>query len=328
MKLSIIIPIYNEVDNIPLLYRELDDILEATPWAYELIFVDDGSRDDSFAKLQELHAHDPAVHIVRFRRNYGQTAAMQAGLEHATGDVIITMDGDLQNDPADIPRMVEYLEAGYDLAHGWRKDRQDDWLSRKLPSRIANALIAWSTKFPIHDLGCTLKAMRREIADELELYGQMHRFIPILAAQRGARCIEVVTNHRARQFGTSKYGISRTLQVLLDLCTVKYMLDYFANPMRLFGKWAAACFGCGGAALITTLYMKLAHAIDMTGNPLLLLAICCWLTSIQLLSLGLLGEVAARIYYRRDGNRPFAVAERIGFHRSRRPLQRVPRQAA
>jgi glycosyltransferase involved in cell wall biosynthesis len=327
MKLSIIVPIYNEAENIRLLYRELVDALAPTPWAYELIFVDDGSRDASFAELSELHRQDSAVRIVRFRRNYGQTAAMQAGLEHATGDVMVTIDGDLQNDPADIPRLVTHLEEGYDLAHGWRQARQDAWLSRKLPSRLANALIAWATGFPIHDLGCTLKAMRREIADDLELYGQMHRFIPILAAERGARCIEVVTNHRARQFGNSKYGISRTLQVLLDLCTVKYMLDYFANPMRLFGKWAAGCFVAGGAALLATVGMKWNSGFDMTGNPLLLLAVVCWLTSIQLLSLGLLGEVAARIYYRRDGHRPFAVSQRIGFGRPR-PRFRLAEKAA
>lgn len=311
MKLSVVVPIYNEQENIGLLHGELTRALEPTGMSYELLFVDDGSRDASVARLSELAAADAQVRVLRFRRNYGQTSAMQAGLEHARGDVIVTIDGDLQNDPADIPMMVAKLDEGYDLVHGWRKQRQDAWLNRKLPSKLANGLISWSTGFPIHDLGCTLKAIRREIASELELYGQMHRFIPILAAQRGARCVEVVTHHRARQFGQTKYGISRTLQVVLDLCTVKYMLDYFANPMRLFGRFAAVCAAAGAGAGVATLVMKWRGGVDMTGNPLLLLTIVCWLTAVQLLSLGLLGEVAARIFYQRERRRPFAIAEEI-----------------
>ncbi|MCA9150025.1 MAG: glycosyltransferase family 2 protein [Planctomycetales bacterium] len=311
MKLSIVVPIYNELENIPLLHRELTDALSPTGMSYELLFVDDGSRDASVQRLTEIAESDSHVRVLRFRRNYGQTAAMQAGLENARGDVIVTIDGDLQNDPRDIPMMVAKLDEGYDLVHGWRRHRQDAWLNRKLPSKIANRLISWSTDFPIHDLGCTLKAIRREIADELELYGQMHRFIPILAAQRGARCAEVVTHHRARQFGQTKYGITRTLQVILDLFTVKYMLDYFANPMRLFGRLAAACVGVGALSGAATLWMKWQRNIDMTGNPLLLLTIVCWLTGLQLVSMGLLGEVSARIFYQREKRRPFAIAEEI-----------------
>jgi glycosyltransferase involved in cell wall biosynthesis len=313
MKISIIIPIFNEQENIPLLYEQLDQVLRPLENPYEILFVDDGSTDGSQRELQSLAGRDSQVKIVRFRCNFGQTAAMQAGMENATGDVLVTLDGDLQNDPADIPLLLTKINEGYDLAHGWRKNRQDKWLSRKLPSRIANALISWSTGLEIHDLGCTLKALRREIADELELYGQMHRFIPILAAQRGARCVEVVTNHRARRFGKSKYGLSRTLQVLLDLCTVKYMQNYFANPMKLFGRLAAGCLAMGMLALTMVIGMKILQQIDMTGNPLLLLGVFCLLASTQLLSLGLLGEVSARIYYRRDGNRPFSIASRTGF---------------
>ena len=313
MEISIIIPIYNEVENLSILHNELVNVLDKAGHPYELIFVDDGSQDGSGSRLAELSAQDTHVRIIRFRRNYGQTAALQAGLEWAHGDVIVTMDGDLQNDPADIPQLIESLTNGYDLAHGWRRERKDAWLSRVLPSKIANAIISRATGVTVHDLGCTLKAMRREIADELELYGQMHRFIPILAAERGARCVEVVTHHRARRFGQSKYGISRTLQVLLDLCTVRYMQCYFANPMRLFGKLAVLCGIAGSISMITTLTMKWQAGVDMTGNPLLLLAAFCWLTSTQLMSLGLLGEVAARIYYQRDGNRPFTIAEMQGF---------------
>ena len=313
MEISIIIPIYNEVENLSILHNELVNVLDKAGHPYELVFVDDGSQDGSGSRLAELSAQDTHVRIIRFRRNHGQTAALQAGLEWAHGDVIVTMDGDLQNDPADIPQLIESLTNGYDLAHGWRRERKDAWLSRVLPSKIANAIISRVTGVTVHDLGCTLKAMRREIADELELYGQMHRFIPILAAERGARCVEVVTHHRARRFGQSKYGISRTLQVLLDLCTVRYMQCYFANPMRLFGKLAVLCGIAGSISMITTLTMKWQAGVDMTGNPLLLLTAFCWLTSTQLMSLGLLGEVAARIYYQRDGNRPFTIAEMQGF---------------
>lgn len=316
MHISIVVPIYNEVDNIPLLHRQLQSAMRPSQDSYEVIFVDDGSTDGSLELLCDLADRDRSVRVIQFRRNYGQTAAMQAGLEAASGDVIVTLDGDLQNDPTDIPMMLQKIEEGYDLVHGWRKNRQDALIRRKLPSRIANRLISWSTGLPIRDLGCTLKAIRREIADELELYGEMHRFIPILAAHRGARCVEVVTNHRARQFGTSKYGISRTIQVLLDLCTVKFMQEYFANPMKLFGKLAAGCLVLGMGSLLAVVGMKLLSQIDMTGNPLLLLGVFCSLAGLQLLSLGLLGEVNSRIYYQRNGNRPFAIARRIGFGRT------------
>jgi glycosyltransferase involved in cell wall biosynthesis len=327
MNISIVVPVYNEQDNLESLHGELTEVMQGADRDYEIVFVDDGSCDQSYTRLTALAGADEHVRVIGFRRNYGQTAALQAGLEHAAGDIIVTLDADLQNDPADIPRMIAKLDEGYDLVHGWRRDRQDAWLTRILPSRLANLLIAWCTRFPIHDLGCTLKAMRRETADDLELYGQMHRFIPILAAERGARCAEVVTHHRPRRHGTSHYGISRTIQVLLDLCTVKYMIDYFDNPMRLFGKLATICASASTLSLLVTLWMKWQRQIDMTGNPLLLLAVLCCLTCIQLLSLGLLGEVSARIYYRRDGRRPFAIARRQGrgLHQQRDPDSDVAR---
>jgi glycosyltransferase involved in cell wall biosynthesis len=312
MTISIVVPVYNEQDNVEPLYCELTEAMRGADRDYEILFVDDGSRDQSHARLSVLACADERVRVLRFRRNYGQTAAMQAGLENARGDIIVTLDADLQNDPADIPRMIAKLDEGYDLVHGWRRHRQDAWLRRTLPSRLANRLISWSTQFPIHDLGCTLKAMRREIADDLELYGQMHRFIPILAAERGARCAEIVTHHRPRRYGRSNYGLARTIQVLLDLCTVKYMIGYFANPMRLFGKLAAICAAASLLTLAATVWMKVARQIDMTGNPLLLLAVLSCLAAFQLLSLGLLGEVSARIYYRRDGRRPFTIAQQFG----------------
>ena len=321
--LSVIIPIHNELENVPLLHQELVDSLEPTGLHYELLFVDDGSTDGTTQVLEELAQADTRVTLVQFRRNFGQTAAMQAGLETAQGDILVTIDGDLQNDPADIPHMLAALERGYDLAHGWRKDRQDKWLSRRLPSMLANRLISRVTGFPIHDLGCTLKAVRREIADELELYGEMHRFIPILAYARGARCIEVVTNHRARRFGQTKYGISRTLRVVLDLITVKYMLDFFDRPMRLFGRFGfASLAGAAGAGFAAT-GMKIWGGVDMTGNPFLLLSVLCAVLGVQFFSLGLLGEVSARLYYSRNERRPFAIRSVV-----RRAARREYRSAA
>src|SRR5947199_2600094 len=297
MSVSVVVPICNELENIPLLFQQLAAVLPSLNRPWEIVFVDDGSTDGSSDRLKQIAAADERVKVVRFRRNYGQTAAMQAGIHHSTGETIVTLDGDLQNDPLDIPTLVHKLDEGYDLVHGWRKLLQDTLLTRKLPSRIANWLISKVTRFPIHDLGCTLKAMRREIADELELYGEMHRFIPILAHQRGARCAEIVTRHHPRRFGQTKYGLSRTVRVVLDLVTVKYMLDYFASPMKLFGRFGLACFAVAMLSGLAAVGMKIAHSTDMSGNPLTLLAVLGAIAGIQFFSLGLLGEVSARIYY-------------------------------
>ena len=297
MDISVVVPVYNEVENVPELYRQLIDVLEPIEKPFEILFVDDGSRDGSGPCMDRLAAADSRLKIVRLRRSYGQTAAMQAGIHMAQGRIVVTMDGDLQNDPADIPAMLTKIDEGFDLVHGWRKQRRDAFLNRRLPSLLANWLISRTTRFPIHDLGCTLKAMRREIAQELELYGEMHRFIPILAHQRGARCAEIVTNHRPRQFGVTKYGISRTFRVLLDLLTVKYLLDYFASPMKLFGTFGLLSGAIALLAGISTVLMKALGGIDMTGNPLLLLTVLAVVASLQFFSLGLLGEVNARIYY-------------------------------
>ncbi len=309
---SLVIPVYNEEDNILPLYEQLCQVMDKLDRPVEAVFVDDGSKDSTWKRLSELSARDYRIRAVRFRRNYGQTAAMQAGLEHASGDVIVTLDGDLQNDPDDIPMMLAKIDEGYDLVHGWRKNRQDTLVTRKIPSRIANYIISRVTRFPIHDLGCTLKAMRREIADELELYGEMHRFIPILANWRGAKCVEVETRHRARIHGTTKYGLSRTIRVILDLITVKYMLDYYTSPMKLFGRIGLGLMVFGGLALMSVVAMKLFNGTDMTGNPLLLLGVMLSLMSLQALSVGLLGESTTRLYYTRDSRRPFTVREVLG----------------
>jgi len=313
MDVTVAIPIFNERDNIQPLYRQLIEALSGQDRSFELLFVDDGSTDGSDLKLSQLARQDDRVKVIRFRRNYGQTAAMHAGLQEAAGEAIVTIDGDLQNDPADIPMMLDKLDEGYDLVHGWRKDRKDAWLNRRLPSGIANWLISRTTRFPIHDLGCTLKVIRREIARELELYGEVHRFIPILAHQRGARCVEVVTKHHPRIAGKTKYGIGRTFRVVLDLITVKYMLDYFASPMKLFGTIGLWCALIAGISAIATVAMKLFGSADMTGNPLLLLTVFSAMASLQFMSLGLLGEVNARIYYGSQKKQHNAVRERLNF---------------
>jgi hypothetical protein len=313
MSVSIVVPIHNELENLPLLYQQLCDVAPQLPGPVEFVLVDDGSYDGSDRILRDLAESDPQVKVITFRRNYGQTAAMQAGMQLASGDYVVTLDGDLQNDPDDIPMMIAKLEEGFDLVHGWRKDRQDAWMSRKLPSKIANWIIARTTRFPIHDLGCTLKAMRREIAQELDLVGEMHRFIPILAHQRGARCVEVVTKHHPRRFGTTKYGIGRTSRVVLDLLTVKFLLDYFASPMKLFGRFAIACGFVAMLSCFATITMKMVGGIDMTGNPLLLLSALATMASLQLFSIGLLGEVSVRTYYGSQGKQHFAIREILNY---------------
>ena len=328
MSVSVVVPVYNEVDNVPLLYNQLAKVLPELERPWEIVFVDDGSTDGTMDRLKDLAALDPNVKVVRFRRYFGQTAAMHAGLQLATGDVIVTLDGDLQNEPGDIPMMVRKLDEGYDLVHGWRKERHDALVSRKIPSRIANWLISRTTKFPIHDLGCTLKALRRDIARELELYGEMHRFIPILAHARGARCVEVVTRHHARRFGQTKYGIGRTVRVVLDLITVKYMLDYFASPMKLFGKFGLLCGAVGVLAAAATVLMKLVAGVDMTGNALSLLAMLSMIGSVQFLSLGLLGEVNARIYYASQPKQNFAIRELINFGEKEEDIETQPLRRA
>jgi glycosyltransferase involved in cell wall biosynthesis len=323
---SVIVPIFNELENVGLMYGELTEAMRSQHRPYELVLVDDGSRDGTTEQLQKIAACDERVKLVLFRRNYGQTAAMHAGIQNANGEYLVTIDGDLQNDPHDIPMMLEKLDAGFDLVHGWRKDRKDKLLSRKIPSRIANWLISKVTEFPIHDLGCTLKAMRADIAQQIELYGEMHRFIPILAHQLGAKSVEVVTNHRARQFGETKYGIGRTFRVVLDLITVKYMLKYFSSPMKLFGKLGLWVGGAGVLATTSAFAMKLFAGTDMTGNPLLLLGILATILSVQFFSLGLIGEVCARIYYTSEHRTNYQVRELVNFdppHTVRMPQRRV-----
>lgn len=328
MSVSVVVPIYNECENIGPLHAQLAATLAEWGDEYEILLIDDGSTDGSRDRLTELASRDKRVKVVLLRRNFGQTAALQAGLDMASGDVIVTLDGDLQNDPADIPLLLARLEEGFDLVHGWRKERHDALLSRKIPSRAANWLISRVTGFPIHDLGCTLKAMRREIAEELELYGEMHRFIPILAHRRGARCAEVVTRHRPRRFGQTKYGLGRTPRVIVDLITVKFLLDYFASPMKLFGQAGLASGIAGALSGVAAVGLRLFGGSDWSANLLLLFAAVSVLASLQFFGLGLLGEVNTRIYYSHTGKPSYAVRQRLNFEPRGEPAVLPLRRAA
>ena len=308
MDLSVIVPIHNELENIPVLHERVTAALQPTGLDYELVLVDDGSKDGSTQLLRELSEKDRRVRVIELRRNFGQSAAMLAGIRESSGGYVVTMDGDLQNDPSDIPRMIAKLSEGYDLVHGWRKDRKDRWLDRKLPSLLANNLISRVTKFTVHDLGCTLKAFRREVAVELELYGEMHRFIPILADMRGAKCLELEVQHHPRIFGKTKYGIDRTLRVLLDLITVAYLKRYAASPMKLFGRWALLCCVISFAMFAAT---AIQGALTLEVNTPLLIGgmLMCGLAG-QFFAFGWLAEVASRIYFAGRDESVYAVRHR------------------
>lgn len=306
MDVSVVLPVYNEEENIPILYHELCEALAPTKWAYEIIFVDDGSSDRSWEILSEIQHQDDRVVAIRFRRNFGQTAALSAGFDHASGDVVVTLDADLQNDPKDIPLIVAKLQEGYDLVNGWRFDRKDPFLSRKLPSRIANWIISTTTNVKLHDYGCTLKAFRREIAANLRLYGEMHRFIPAIASGLGAAITEVRVNHRERKFGKSKYGISRTIRVVLDLITVKFFLSYSTRPIQIFGLLGVVSGGLGFLMALWMTIQRQFYGMSLANRPLLLLAILLMFTGLQFVSLGLIAELQSRTYHESQ-NKPIYV---------------------
>jgi glycosyltransferase involved in cell wall biosynthesis len=308
--LSVVIPVRNESGSIDELYRELTRTLEAWRRSYEIIFIDDGSTDDSFAKLARLQAMDSRLRVIRFRRNFGQTAAFSAGFAHARGPLIVTSDSDLQNDPKDIPAMVETLERGsYDIVCGWRKDRKDAWLSRLLPSMVANRLISWATGVRLHDYGCSLKVFRAEVVKPLKLYGEMHRFIPAIASEQGVAITEVVVGHRARAHGTSKYGISRTIRVILDLLTVKFLLSYSTRPLQIFGLVG---LGLGAAGLAITGYLGFVRLLgwQAIGNrPLLTFGVLLLTTGVQLVTVGLLAELMSRTYHESQDKPTYVIRE-------------------
>jgi glycosyltransferase involved in cell wall biosynthesis len=320
MDLSVVIPIKDEQDNLGPLHDRLQAALEPTGLDYEVVFVDDGSGDGSFAVLHELAALDPRVKVVQLRRNFGQTAALQAGIDFSSGDVLVTIDGDLQNDPADIPVLLDKLAEGYDAVLGLRANRQDHFLIRKVPSLAANWLIRQVTGVQIKDLGCTLRVMRRDLAESLPLYGEMHRFIPVLAQQYGGRLAQLPVRHHPRTAGKTKYNLSRSFRVVLDLITVKFLHSYLTRPMHFLGLGGLVAMGLGGLSLLGTIWMKyfMSPPTFMTGNPLLLLSVMLELVGVQLISMGLLGEVLSRTYFESQGKTSYAVRTTLNLESSRR----------
>ena len=310
--ISVVIPLYNEEEAIDELYRQLTAALEAYGAPYEVIVADDGSTDGSFEKLSAIHQRDPRWRIIRFRRNFGQTAGFSAGFDRARGEVILTIDADLQNDPADIPKLMAKIDEGYDIVSGWRVDRQDTFLTRKLPSMVANRLISHSTNVQLHDYGCSLKAYRADVVKNINLYGELHRFIPAMASGYGVRVAEAPVNHRAREYGKSKYGISRTFRVLLDLMTVYFLLGYSTRPIHVFGGVGLISFGLGVLIGLYLTLVKFALGQDIGTRPLLLLAVLLILLGVQMIAMGLLGELIIRTYYESTGKSIYYVREELG----------------
>jgi glycosyltransferase involved in cell wall biosynthesis len=313
MDLSVIIPIKDEKDNLRPLHSRLRRALDPLGLAYEMVFVDDGSSDGSYQVLEELAAVDPLVKAVRLRRNFGQTAAMQAGIDWSCGEVLVTMDGDLQNDPADIPRLLAKLNEGYDAVLGLRANRQDHFLVRKIPSYLGNWLIRKVTGSQFKDMGCTLRALRRDLARGLPLYGEMHRFIPVLAQQYGGKIAQIPVNHHPRTAGRTKYGLTRTFRVVLDLITVKFMHSYLTRPMHVMGFGGLVSMGLGFVALLITIGMKLFHGTWMTGNPFLLLSLLLEMIGVQLISMGLIGEMVMRTYFESQGKTCYTVQSTLNL---------------
>ncbi len=307
--LSVIIPVLNEEGSLPLLHANLSRILEKQPFTYEVIYVDDGSNDNSFHQLSKLAASDSRVRVVRLRRNYGQTAAISAGVQHSAGEVLVFMDADLQNDPVDIPRLLQKLEEGYDVVSGWRKQRQDARLSRKLPSWIANRLISRVSGTHLHDYGCTLKAYRREVFQHVRLYGEMHRFIPAYAALAGAKIAEIEVAHHPRRFGRSKYGISRTFRVILDLLTLKFLGSFGTKPLYAFGIPGMASLSLGGIVSALVLGQKIVPPrVRVNHNPLLPLSALFTGFGLQCIMMGLLAELLMRTYHESQGKATYVVS--------------------
>jgi glycosyltransferase involved in cell wall biosynthesis len=308
-EISVVVPMRNESLNVAELHAELTAVLSAFGRAYEIIAIDDGSTDDTFSQLSALQRKDPRLRVIRFRRNFGQTAAFAAGFAYARGRYIVTSDGDLQNDPHDIPAMIEIAEQGPDIVAGWRKDRKDAFINRRLPSMIANAVISFSTGVKLHDYGCSLKVFRAEVVKGLKLYGEMHRFLPAIASEMGVTIVEKVVNHRARRHGTSKYGISRTIRVLLDLLTVKFLISYSTRPLHIFGLLGMAMGTLGVAVCAWLAWVKFFGHEGIGTRPLLLFGILLIFTGVQLVTLGLLAEMQARTYHESQDKPIYVIRE-------------------
>ena len=306
---SVVVPFYEEEEAIAAFFAELMPVLDALPFACEVIAIDDGSGDGTFARLAAERARDPRIKVIGFRRNFGQTAALAAGFAHATGAVVVTMDGDLQNDPADIPRLLAKLDEGFDVVSGWRHDRQDDAMTRILPSRIANAIISSATHVQLHDYGCGIKAYRREITAGIKLYGEMHRFLPAIAGDLGARVAELPVNHRPRTVGRSKYGLSRTVRVVLDLMTVKFLSDFATRPIQVFGLLGLLATGVGSVLILVLGIERIFFGMELADRPIVLLAILLIVTGLQFITFGLLGEMLARTYHESQGKPIYVIRD-------------------
>jgi glycosyltransferase involved in cell wall biosynthesis len=307
----VVVPVLNEEESLPILHQRLSEVLIENGYSYEIIVIDDGSTDRSFEIMQELQAHDEHLHVVRFRRNYGQTAAFAAGFDRAQGEVVITIDADLQNDPADIPALMAKMDEGYDVVSGWRVDRQDRFLDRRLPSIVANSMIRWTTGVDIHDNGCSLKAYRSDVLKDVRLYGEMHRFLPALAYAAGGRVTEIPVSHHARRYGQAKYGISRTFKVFLDIVAVRFLMSYSTRPIHIFGLLGLLSFVAGGAMLLYLAVVRLLLQQSIANRPLTLLGILLTMLGVQLVTSGLLAELVIRTYYESQGKPIYTIREEL-----------------
>jgi len=310
MKLSIVVPVYNEEKNLPDLFEQIEAAMQPLEMDWDVTFVDDGSRDTSVEVIRQLHAQAPdRVRMVVFRRNYGQTAAISAGINESDGDVVILMDADLQNDPADIPLLLEELDKGFDVVSGWRKNRQDNQLTRNLPSHLANRLISSSTGVHLHDYGCTLKAYRREILDSINLYGEMHRFIPVYAKEAGGKISEVVVHHHARKHGKANYGLERTVKVILDLFTVQFLMKFSQKPIYLFGGVGLGLMGISFGLFLWLAIRRIVSAVSVLGSPWFQISIMMFILGFLAVLLGLIAELVMRTYYESQDKKTYAIRE-------------------
>lgn len=314
MNLSLVIPVYNEQENLPLLYDSIQRALKPIQGTWEVIFVDDGSKDRSLDVLGSLVEKDPEhMRVLSFRRNFGQTAAIAAGLDHACGETIVLLDADMQNDPADIPMLLEKLDEGYDLVSGWRKDRKDNRLTRTIPSNLANGLISWTTGVHLHDYGCTLKAYRRDALEGFRLYGEMHRFIPVFAHAVGAKITELPVTHHARKFGKANYGLERTIKIILDLFTVKFLLSYSNKPIYLFGGAGAVLMSIGAIDLLYLLIRRTFYGVPVFTSPLLQIGVMFFIMGFQSVLMGLIAELLARTYHESQQKPTYTIRKAINL---------------
>jgi glycosyltransferase involved in cell wall biosynthesis len=310
--LSVVIPLFNEIENLSQLHSQLTSALNTLDRRSEIILIDDGSTDGTFTVLKGIQEEDERLWVIRLRRNFGQAAAFSAGFDFARGEVIVTMDGDLQNDPADIPKLLEKIDEGYDIVSGWRINRKDGFITRRLPSMMANALISNVTGVKLHDYGCSLKAYRNEVVKNIRLYGELHRFIPALASWMGIRMAEIPVNHYPRKHGRSKYGLGRTIKVILDLITVKFLLDYATRPLQIFGLAGMISFVIGTGISLYLTIQRLFFSVGLSDRPILLLAILLIMLGVQLILMGLLGELIVRTYHESQEKPIYAVREILG----------------